>query len=235
MRIQKYLRMCGITSRRKAEELVTSGKVSVNGETIHDFVSVSETDDIRVEGKKVKIKEKSYYIFNKPAGYLTTKHDPQGRKTIFDILKIDSDLFPVGRLDAETEGLLILTNDGDMAQKLLHPRFEVPRIYELIVESRVDDEELKKLEEGIMLPYGYNAKMKAKLLRYDGSKTYLRVSINEGRKREIRRAFKFMGHPVVYLKRISFGPLNIGDLPRGSFRKLTDKELKELREYVNRK
>ncbi len=235
MRIQKYLRMCGITSRRKAEELVINGKVSVNGNTIHDFVSVSETDDVRVEGKKVAIREKVYYIFNKPAGYLTTKNDPQGRKTIFDILKIEPDIFPVGRLDADTEGLLILTNDGEMAQKLLHPRFEVPRTYELIVESKVEGEELKKLEEGITLPYGYKAKMKAKILRYEGLKTHLRVSINEGRKREIRRTFKFMVHPVIYLKRISFGPLNIGDLPRGSFRKLTEKELKELREYVNRK
>ncbi|BBJ27318.1 pseudouridine synthase [Athalassotoga saccharophila] len=235
MRIQKYLRMCGITSRRKAEELVINGKVSVNGNTIHDFVSVNETDDVRVEGKSVKIREKVYYIFNKPAGYLTTKNDPQGRKTIFDILKIEPDIFPVGRLDADTEGLLILTNDGDMAQKLLHPRFEVPRNYELIVESKVEDEELKKLEEGITLPYGYKARMKAKILRYDGSKTYLRVSISEGRKREIRRTFKFIGHPVIYLKRVSFGPFNIGDLPRGSFRKLTEKELRELREYVNRK
>lgn len=235
MRIQKYLRMCGIASRRKAEAFVKEGRISVNGNTIHDFVSVSDEDDVRIDGKKVKIRKSVYYIFNKPVGYLTTKMDPQGRKTIFDILKIEPDTFPIGRLDVDTEGLLILTNDGDTAQKLLHPRFEVPRTYEVIVESRVENDEIKRLEEGVDLPYGYKAKMKVEILKFVGNQTILKVVIREGKKREIRRTFKFLGHPVVHLRRISFGPINLGNLPLGSFRKLTDDEVKRLIDYANRK
>jgi len=233
LRIQKYLRMCGITSRRKSEMLVKSGKVSVNGFVTYDYIDVSSEDDVRVEGKKVSFKSKVYYMFNKPRGYITTKNDPQGRKAIFDLLNIECDVFPIGRLDTDTEGLLLLTNDGDLAQKLLHPRYEVPRIYEAVINSQIDNGQIEDLKGGISLPYGYTAKMKVKILSVDDKSTKIRIEIKEGKKREIRRAFKFLGHPIVSLKRISFGPIKIDShLKAGEYRMLNDFEIKQLIEYV---
>lgn len=234
MRIQKYLRNCGIASRRKAEEFVKSGRVSVNGLKTLDYVDVSDDDEITVDGKRIDVKTKMYYMFNKPKDYITTKSDPQGRKTIFDLLKVSSDIFPVGRLDFDTEGLLILTNDGDIANKLLHPKYEVPRIYQAVVALCMNRDEVAELKRGISLPYGYTAKMEVKILSFDGQSTKIEINIKEGRKREIRRALKFLGHPVISLKRISFGPVKIDEnLKSGEFRPLRDEEIHELIEYVN--
>ncbi len=233
MRIQKYLRMCGVTSRRKAEMLVKSGKVSVNGLVIHDFIDVSDEDEVRVEGKEVSFKNKVYYMFNKPKGYITTKNDPQGRKTIFDLLDIEPDVFPIGRLDTDTEGLLLLTNDGEVAQRLLHPKYEVPRIYEALIMPQIGDDEVENLERGISLPYGYTAKMKVKILFSDNKSTKIRIEIKEGKKREIRRTFKFLGYSIVSLKRLSFGPIKMdARLKIGGYRMLKDFEIKQLLEYV---
>ncbi len=233
MRIQKYLRMCGVTSRRKAEMLVKSGKVSVNGLVIHDFIDVSDEDEVRVEGKEVSLKNKVYYMFNKPKGYITTKNDPQGRKTIFDLLDIEPDVFPIGRLDTDTEGLLLLTNDGEVAQRLLHPKYEVPRIYEALIMPQIGDDEVENLERGISLPYGYTAKMKVKILFSDNKSTKIRIEIKEGKKREIRRTFKFLGYSIISLKRLSFGPIKMdARLKIGGYRMLKDFEIKQLLEYV---
>ncbi len=233
MRIQKYLRMCGVTSRRKAEMLVKSGKVSVNGLVIHDFIDVSDEDEVRVEGKEVSFKNKVYYMFNKPKGYITTKNDPQGRKTIFDLLDIEPDVFPIGRLDTDTEGLLLLTNDGEVAQRLLHPKYEVPRIYEALIMPQIGDDEVENLERGISLPYGYTAKMKVKILFSDNKSTKIRIEIKEGKKREIRRTFKFLGYSIISLKRLSFGPIKMdARLKIGGYRMLKDFEIKQLLEYV---
>lgn len=223
-----------MASRRKAEELVRSGRVSVNGFKVFDFVDVSEDDEITVDGKKTDIKKKVYYMLNKPKNYITTKSDPMGRKTVFDLLKVGNDVFPVGRLDSDTEGLLIVTNDGDMANKLLHPKYEVPRIYIAVVALQMNFEEAEELERGVNLPYGYKAKMGVKILSFDLQNTKIEISIKEGRKREIRRALKFLNHPVISLKRISFGPLKIDEnLQPGEFRPLRDEEVNELIEYVN--
>lgn len=227
--------MCGISSRRKAEILVQSGKVSVNGTVIYDYVDVSDEDEVQVDGKKIFFKGKVYYMFNKPKGYITTKDDPQGRKTIFDLLDVESDVFPIGRLDVDTEGLLLLTNDGDLAQKLLHPRYEVPRIYKAIIVPQIGDGEIAELKRGISLPYGYDAKMKVKILSVDDKSTKIRIEIKEGKKREIRRTFKFLGHEVVSLKRVSFGPIKMdAHLKVGEYRMLSDLEIKQLVKYVQK-
>jgi len=233
LRIQKYLRTCGIASRRKAEALVKAGKVSVNGFVIRDYIDVSEADNVQVEGEKISFKNRVYYMLNKPKGYITTKRDPQGRKTVFDLLNIETDVFPIGRLDTDTEGLLLLTNDGDLAQKLLHPRYEVPRIYEAVIVPEISDGEAKDLEKGIFLPYGYMAKMRIEILSYSNESTKIKIEIKEGKKREIRRTFKFLGHSVISLKRLSFGPIEMDKrLKTGEYRMLKDSEIKRLIKYA---
>lgn len=226
--------MCGIASRRKAEELVLSGRVMVNGTAVKDYVQVNETDRVEVDGKIVRPEVFVYYMLNKPAGYITSKRDPQGRKTIFDLLKVENGVFPVGRLDMETEGLLLLTNDGEVTQILLHPSHEIDRVYEATVEGQVTDEERAALKRGIRLPYGYTAKMRIETIGSGSGKTDLRISIREGRKREIRRALRYLEHQVLSLKRISFGPVRIDpSLKTGEYRSLTAEEVKTLESLKN--
>jgi len=234
LRIQKYLRMCGVASRRKAEELVLKGHVSVNGLIVKDYVDVKVGDLVYVDGKEVQLQTHVYYMLNKPAGYITTKYDPQGRTTVFDLLKIEDEIFPVGRLDKDTEGLLILTNDGEMAQKLLHPRYESVRIYEAVVRGQIGTDEIDRLKKGLKMSYGYEAKMQISVISKIGDMMKIKVEIKEGKKREIRRALNFIGHPVISLRRISFGPIQLDkNLQSGQFRKLENCEVKKLLEYVN--
>ncbi len=236
MKIQKYLRMCGVAPRRKAEELVKSGCIKVNGQTIFDYVQIQLDDVVDVKGKVVEPRRHVYYIFNKPIGYITTKKDPQGRKTIFDLIDVDDDVFPVGRLDKDTKGLLVLTNDGDLSQILLHPRYEVDRIYEAKIEGCVERKMMEKMKKGMRLPYGYVSKMNVKTFKIANGTSKVKIVIQEGRKREIRRAFKFIDHPIIELKRVSFGPLKLDqNLKVGEYRQLTKEEEKFLKEFVSDK
>ncbi len=223
-----------MASRRKAEELVKSGRITVNGQKVENFVQVSEKDEVKLDGKKLSPRKKVYYMFNKPVGYITTKHDPQGRRTIFDILNVEDDVFPVGRLDKDTSGLLLLTNDGEISQLLLHPRYEVERVYVAQIVGSISSSTVEKMKKGIKLPFGYVSKMKVETTRaiklIDGERSEVRITIKQGRKREIRRAFKFVGHPIVSLKRVSFGPILLDEsLKEGEYRKLTSKEIETLR------
>ena len=228
--------MCGIASRRKAEDLIRAGFVRVNGEKIKDYVEVEDGDVVEVNEKVVKPQNYVYYMFNKPVGYITTRKDPQGRKTVFDLVHVESSVFPVGRLDRDTEGLLLFTNDGELSQILLHPRYEVRRVYEALVEGVISKKKLEMLKSGVDLPYGYTAKMEAKVLREENGLTRVRILISEGRKREIRRAFKYLGHPIVSLKRVSFGPINLdARIKPGGYRELTREEVKTLKDFVDRK
>ncbi len=223
-----------MASRRKAEELVKSGRITVNGQKVENFVQVSEKDEVKLDGKKLSPRKKVYYMFNKPVGYITTKRDPQGRRTIFDILNVEDDVFPVGRLDKDTSGLLLLTNDGEISQLLLHPRYEVERVYVAQIVGSISSSTVEKMKKGIKLPFGYVSKMKVETTRaiklIDGERSEVRITIKQGRKREIRRAFKFVGHPIVSLKRVSFGPILLDEsLKEGEYRKLTSKEIETLR------
>lgn len=236
MKIQKYLRMCGIASRRKAEELVKNACVKVNGQTVHDYVQVQLDDVVEVKGKLIKPHKRVYYMFNKPAGCITTKDDPQGRKTIFDLIDVRIDVFPVGRLDKDTKGLLLLTNDGETSQILLHPRYEVNRVYEAMIEGCIEQKVLEKMRKGMKLPYGYVSKMNVITLSSDNGTSKVEITIREGRKREIRRAFKFVKHTIIELKRIAFGPIVLDqNLKLGEYRQLTEEEERVLRKFVDDK
>ncbi len=225
-----------MASRRKAEELIKNAYVKVNGQTVHDYVQVQIGDVVEVNGKVIEPRKHVYYMFNKPTGYITTKNDPQGRKTIFDLIDVENDVFPVGRLDKDTEGLLLLTNDGETSQILLHPRYEVNRVYEATVEGRMEEEVLEKMKEGMKLPYGYVSKMSAKTLRTDNGISKVEITIREGRKREIRRTFKFVKHSIIELKRTAFGPIALDQgLKLGEYRQLTKEEERVLRNFVDGK
>ncbi len=225
-----------MASRRKAEELIKNADVKVNGQVVHDYVQVQIGDVVEVNGKVIEPRKHVYYMFNKPAGYITTKNDPQGRKTIFDLIDVENDVFPVGRLDKDTKGLLLLTNDGEASQILLHPRYEVDRVYEATIEGCVEEEVLEKMKKGMKLPYGYVSKMNVKTLRTDEGISKVEITIREGRKREIRRAFKFVKHSIIELKRTAFGPIVLDqNLKLGEYRQLTKEEERILRNFVDGK
>lgn len=231
-RLQKFLARAGIASRRKCEDLIRSGRVTVNGRPVHElgFKVDPERDRVAVDGRPVRVETPVYLMLNKPPGYICTLHDPQGRPKVTDLLRdVEARVYPVGRLDYDTEGLLILTNDGDFAYALTHPKHEIPKIYLAWVEGRPRRRDLQGLRRGIFLSDGLTAPAQVKVLKYEPGTTLLQVSIYEGRKRQIRRMFAAIGHPVQRLKRIAVGPLQLGDLQPGTFRHLTPQEVEKLK------
>jgi len=231
IRLQKYLARCGIASRRHAEELIRQGRVKVNGVTVTEMgVTVSPGDLVEFDGKPVVPEEKPVYILlNKPAGYVTTVSDPQGRKTVMDLLKgVKERVYPVGRLDYDTEGLLILTNDGDFAYKSTHPRHQVNKTYIAEVEGIPSNEALRKLRDGVMLDGRLTSPADVKILKQKKRSAVLKITIHEGRNRQVRRMCEAVGHPVLFLKRISIGGLRLGNLKPGEWRYLTASELKKI-------
>lgn len=232
-RLQKILAGAGVASRRKCEELILSGKVQVNGETVTELGTKAdpEVDEITVDGKSVGVEKKMYLVFNKPKGVITSASDPQGRKIVTDYLKgIDERLYPVGRLDYDTEGLLLLTNDGHFAHLLTHPKHHVPKTYHATVKGVPHGLELDKLKKGIMLEDGMTAPAEVEYQDIDseGKESTISITIHEGRNRQVRRMFEAINHPVMKLKRISFGELFLGNLKRGSYRHLTKEEIEGL-------
>lgn len=222
MRIAKFLAAAGVASRRKCEEIILEGNVKVNGKTVEELgMQVDpERDDIRVNRKKIELKqEKIYIMFNKPVGCVCTCEDDRGRTTVLDYIKgIDERIYPVGRLDFTTEGLLILTNDGDLAFRLTHPSNEVNKRYLAIVDSEITSDDVRKLEKGVFIDGGKTAPAKVKLLKVSPTRTELTIIIHEGRNRQVRRMFEAIGKNVVFLKRISVGDMNLGDLKKGEYR-----------------
>ncbi len=233
MRLNKFLSQAGVTSRRKADELIRQGRVKVDGQTVSEpgLRIDPEKQLIEVDGKPVGLSPRAYYLFNKPPGYLTSLHDPHGRKTIVDFLRrLPVRVFPVGRLDADTEGLLLLTNDGDLAHRLLHPRFGLKRIYHATVKGHPKPEAIERLlKKGIEVEGRRVYPKSIKLLGKGPRSTTYEVTVGEGRKREVRKLFAAIGHPVTKLKRVAFGPLVLKDLRPGEIRPLTPKELKLLK------
>jgi len=231
MRLQKYLAACGVASRRTAEKMIADGRVSVDGEIITEMgVQVEIGQDIRVDGKLVTPEpEKKYIMYHKPAGEVTTASDPEGRATVLDKFRdFPVRLYPVGRLDYDSEGLLLLTNDGDLTERVLHPSHEVEKVYLARVSNELTPEEARRLENGVMVDGRRTARAKVKILGFKNLYTDILVSIHEGRNRQVRKMVMAVGHEVVMLRRIRFGPLKLGDLPRGMWRELTAEEVTEL-------
>ena len=234
MRLQKYLAAAGVASRRASEQLIAEGKVTVNGRTVREMgVQVDETRDrVAVEGKVVRpVTEMHYLAYHKPLGEVTTAHDPEGRATVMDKFRdYPVRLFPVGRLDYDSEGLLLLTNDGEMMQHLLHPSHEVPKAYLCRVTGHVSEENIRRLRAGVSLEGRLTSPAEARLVRYEGENSVLVITIHEGRNRQVRRMVEAIGHEVTALRRIGFGPIRLEDLPRGMWRRLTPEEIRRLKE-----
>lgn len=229
MRIAKFMAAAGIASRRKSEEIVKKGYVKVNGKAIHDPATGVDPqhDIVEVYGKQIEIpQEKVYLMLNKPVGCVSTCSDEKGRKTVLDYVKdIHVRVYPVGRLDFTTEGLLLLTNDGELANKLMHPSHEVAKRYFCVVNSMVSAQDAEKLQKGVLFEGGKTAPARIKIIRATPERTELTISIHEGRNRQVRRMFEALEKEVVFLKRISIGELTLGNLKRGEYRMLEQSEI----------
>jgi 23S rRNA pseudouridine2605 synthase len=227
-RLQKILSTAGVASRREAEKYISAGRVTVNGVVVSELGAKAEPgkDRIAVDGKELAFPERKLYVLlNKPVGYVTTMKDPQGRPVVVDLVKdLKERVYPVGRLDYNTEGLLLLTNDGEWANRLMHPRHEVEKEYLVRVRGAVAPEQLRKLGEGVELEDGTTAPAKAILLRETGSSTWISLSIHEGRYRQVRRMCEAVSLTVVRLKRIRYGTLELGHMKPGEHRLLTQEE-----------
>ena len=233
MRLQKYLASCGVASRRASEKLIAEGHVSVDGVVITEMgTQVEEGQRVCVDGKPVQPEaQKHYLMYHKPAGEVTTAHDPEGRATVLDRFKdYPVRLYPVGRLDYDSEGLLLLTNDGDLTDRMLHPSREVEKVYLARVSNVVTPQEARRLERGVMVDGRMTAKAKAKIISQQNLFTDMLITIHEGRNRQVRKMVEQIGHQVVLLRRIRFGPLKLGDLPRGMWRPLTSEELDQIQQ-----
>jgi len=228
MRINKFLALCGVGSRRKVEEYVLDGKVKVNNVIVTNLAT-----DINVKKDKVlyldeEVKmpnEYVYYKFNKPKGCICSANDEHGRKTIYDIVKVDERIFSVGRLDYNTEGLLILTNDGDFANKIIHPSNKIEKKYMVTIEGEIKESELAVLRAGVVEDGKRMPSAKVSVIEQNKTKTKLSVIINEGQNRQIRRMFEAIGKSIILLKRVAIGGLELGGLERGKYRSLTKNEL----------
>jgi pseudouridine synthase len=228
-RLQKVLAAAGIASRRECEGIIIAGRVKVNGEKVEKLgVKVSPKDKVEVDGRIVQQSEpKVYLILNKPAGYVTTVKDPEGRKKVLDLIKnMPYRIYPIGRLDFATEGLLLLTNDGDFAQFLTKPSNKIMKTYLALVKGVPGKEALKLLREGVALQDGITAPAKAKIVQIIGGNAVIEISIYEGKNRQIRRMMEAIGNPVLSLIRTKIGKLELGNLKKGDYRFLTAEEIK---------
>ncbi len=227
--------MAGIASRRKAEEFIIEGRVTVNGETAALGTKADPSKDhIKVDGKLItRAEPKVYLMLNKPAGVVTSLSDPEGRPTVKDFLKgIKYRVFPVGRLDYDSEGLLLMTNDGDLAHSVLHPSKKIPKIYLVKAQGIIDEAVMEKLRRGVRLEDGLTAPAKVKRIRQTGNNTWVEMIIYEGKKRQIRRMLESVCHSVIKLRRIGVDGLKLGDLKPGDIRRLTIEEIKRLKELT---
>ena len=238
-RLQKILSQAGVASRRASEQLMIEGRVTVNGGTVRELGTKADAsrDDIRVDGRRIKIAERHrYLLMNKPKGFVTTRSDPQRRQTVMELLSgVREYVYPVGRLDYETEGLLLLTNDGELAARLTHPRHEVPRVYEVRVLGVPDAHDIARLAKGVTIEGRRTDPAHVTLVpgRHEGH-ALLRITIAEGRNRQVRRMFDAIGHPVDYLRRVAIGPLKDSRLRPGQWRDLTEAEVAALKKVAGR-
>ncbi|HOO31671.1 MAG TPA: pseudouridine synthase [Thermotogota bacterium] len=234
MKLEKYIQKAGITSRRKASDIIESGRVRVNGKIIKEFwAQVDEKNDrIEVDETPILIEKKEYYLFNKPRGYITSLKDPYKSRTIMDFLNkyhdIDVRVHPVGRLDKDTEGLLILTNDGDLTYKILHPKMKVEKEYLARVSGIPDDEDVELFSKGFQLKNFYASPAKLFIDKKEKDASWIRIIIKEGKKRQVRRMCSFIGHKVLYLKRIRVGTFTLEGIEKiGSLKRLSKDEIEK--------
>ena len=225
MRLAKYLAHAGVASRRKAEELIREGRVTVDGDTVTDPArDVTDDNAIAVDGQAAAKEDRVVYLLHKPKGVVSTASDTHHRQTVVDLISSSKRLYPVGRLDQDTTGLILLTNDGELANRLTHPRYEVPKTYVAKVEGSPSESALRELREGIELDDGVTAPAQARAL----SKGEIEITIREGRNRQVRRMLEAIGHRVVELKRIKLGDIRLGQLEEGAYRPLTPAEVERL-------
>ena len=233
-RLQKVLAACGVASRRKCEEYITAGRVKVNGETVTELgTKVSKKDLIQVDGKYLQREELVYYVMNKPTGYLTTVSDPKGRRTVMDLLEPETKkkrIFPIGRLDYDTSGVLLLTNDGDLSYRLTRSNKEIEKTYQVRVEGIINQAAVTNLIKGVMIDGVMTKGAKIEILDLDrvNNSTLLTITITEGRNRQVRKMCETVGFPVKKLKRIEFGTITLEGLSVGSYRPLKPHEIKKL-------
>ncbi len=228
LRLNKFLSNSGVASRRKCDEIIASGKVTVNGKVVTEIGSQinEKKDKVMVEGKAVCLPSSFVYIkLNKPKGYACTASDEKGRKTIYDLVDCEERLFSIGRLDYNTEGLIILTNDGDFANKVSHPRYDVEKEYRVTIEGKIKESELAVLRKGVVVDSQKMPPAKVKLLSQDENVSKISVVINEGQNRQVRRMFEAIGREIKLLKRVRIGSVRLGGLSRGQWRDLTEDEL----------
>jgi 23S rRNA pseudouridine2605 synthase len=231
LRLAKFLAHGGVASRRKAEEIIAKGVVTVDGEVVRDPArDVDESDDVRVNGKPVASEAREVWLVNKPAGVVSTAREPGSRPAVVELVQTSARLYPVGRLDADSTGLLLLTNDGELANQLTHPRYEVPKTYRARLRAPLADRDLERLRQGVALEDGPTAPAKVRRL----GEREVEVVLREGRNRQVRRMLEAVGNEVVELQRVSFGPLSLGDLPEGKAKRLSDNEITQLREAATR-
>lgn len=235
-RLQKVLAAAGVASRRKCEEFIAAGRVAVNGTVVKvQGVKVCPGDRITVDGKEIERSPAyTYYLLNKPPGYVTTVSDPQGRPTVMDLLPAEPRVFPVGRLDLDTAGLLLVTNDGDLTNALLHPSREVEKIYRAVVLGQVAEESLAQLARGVLLADGLTAPAKVRLLKRTPLNTVLTITIHQGRKRQVKRMLEAVGNRVTSLQRTEFAFLTLAGVERGKYRRLSRQEILGLKNLAKK-
>ncbi|WP_029543521.1 pseudouridine synthase [Selenomonas sp. AB3002] len=237
-RLQKIISQAGIASRRAAESIILEGRVEVDGQVIRELGGKYDPElvEIRVDGKIISAPEAHvYYLLNKPKGYVSTASDERGRRTVLDLLpEIKERIYPIGRLDMNTEGLLLLTNDGELMNALLHPRYEVQKTYVARIATGLSEAALRALREGVKLEDGLTAPARVSVLETAPGRTRVEITIHEGRNRQVRRMFKAVGHEVLALKRTAFAGLSLEGVRRGEHRALTEEEIRSLYEKAGR-
>ena len=229
MRLNAFLARAGVASRRRADELIVEGRVLVNGEPGELSTQVGSSDMVEVDGRRVTAQQLAYVLLHKPAGVVTTARDPHGRPTVVGLVEHSVRVVPVGRLDADTTGVLLLTNDGQLAHRLAHPRYGVEKVYEAEVEGEPSEDALRALRGGVELDDGRTAPADARLLATAASTSVLELTLHEGRKHQVKRMCEAVGHPVSRLHRSRYAGIDVGDIAPGAWRELTDDEISSLR------
>ncbi|MBI5115809.1 rRNA pseudouridine synthase [Candidatus Poribacteria bacterium] len=228
MRLQHFLALAGVASRRQSEKLMLAGHVRVNGNTARELGTKVDplSDVVELDGKRVQIEKKFYVLLNKPRGYLSSVGDARGRRTVSELVAdIPARLYPVGRLDMDTDGVLLMTNDGELCHRLTHPRFEVEKTYHAEVEGTPSREAMEDLQRGVVIDGVRTSPARARILRSSEDRSLLEITVHEGRKRQVKRMCETVGHPVARLTRVRFGDIGLGSLEPGQHRLLSDAEV----------